>query len=101
MEETRELQRLAIKLQGALTAYGAFYMAPGGILNPVNFKRIYAYDNEPYGLFEVDLIHLPMGVQVEALSSPIIEQFLSTTIGYPVKAINGKGLTYCIKLSPK
>lgn len=100
MDNRRELQRLGIRLQGALTAYGAFRMAPGGIPNQVNFKRVYTYKNQPYGLFEVDVANLPMGVHPETLSNPAIEQFLSTAIGHPVKAMNGQSLTYCVRLSP-
>jgi hypothetical protein len=98
MNRRRELQRLGVQIQGALTAHGAFRLAPGGIPNQINFKRIYAYDSQPYGLFEVDLSCLPIGIHLDTLSDPELEHFLSETLGHEVKTINGDGLTYCVKL---
>lgn len=98
MNRRRELQRLGIQLQGALTARGAFRLAPGGIPNQISFKRIYAYNDRPYGLFEVDVDRLPIGIQLEALSDPELEHFLSEILDHEVRAINGDGLTYCVKL---
>jgi hypothetical protein len=98
MNRRRELQRLGVQLQGALTARGAFRLAPGGIPNQINFKRIYTFTGQPYGLFEVDVTCLPIGIHLDALSDPELENFLSEILDHEVRAMNGDGLTYCVKL---
>ena len=98
MNRRREIQRLGVQLQGALTACGAFRLAPGGIPNQINFRRIYAYEGEPYGLFEVDVECLPIGIQLESLTDPELEHLLCKILEHEVRAINGDGLTYCVKL---
>ncbi len=98
MSRRKELQYWGIRLQGALLAQGYFQLAVSGAPYQISFKRVYADEHQPYGFYQVDLDSLPADVNQEILATPTTAQLLSTMIGRPVKAINGTGLTYCVKL---
>ena len=64
----------------------------------IAFNRIYADKNKTYAFYRVSRAGLPAHVRPEDLTEADIERFLTAAVGYPVKAINGNGLTFCIKL---
>jgi hypothetical protein len=83
------LHHLGGQLDSALKARGV----------QVRFKRIYANKSIPtFGFFEVEAAGLTTNVQPDFLSKSDTEHFLSQVLGYRVKAMNGKGLTYCVLL---
>jgi hypothetical protein len=84
-----KVHRLGLGLQKALSARNI----------EIAFKEIHADKGETYVFYRVGSVGLPPNIHPEDLSGADTEQFLTIAIGYPVKAINGSGLTYCIKLS--
>lgn len=83
------LYRLEERLYSAFTARGI----------QISFKRVYADKKRPYyGFFEVKAAGLPDNTEAENLLNTDLETFLSSAIGYQVKAMTGKYLTYCVRL---
>ena len=64
----------------------------------VAFIKIYADKNKSYAFYRIDSAGLPPHIGPEELKNAAIEQFLTKAVGYPVRAMNGNGLTFCIKL---
>ena len=64
----------------------------------IAFNKIYADKNKTYAFYRVGSAGLPPHIRPEDLTDADIERFLTAEVGYPVKAMNGSGLTYCIKL---
>jgi hypothetical protein len=89
----QELQRTALMYRLGIRLHSAFVSRDVQI----NFKRIYADKTKPYVFFKVDAAGLPSNIQPNSLIGSDVEQFLSIALGYQVRAINGKGLTYCVK----
>jgi hypothetical protein len=83
-----KVHRLGLGLQKALSARNI----------EIALKEIRADKDKTYAFYTVGSVGLPPNVHPEDLSGADTEQFLTVAIGYPVKAINGSGLTYCIKL---
>ena len=95
----QEMQVLGVRLQGALLARGFFQISNGGPPEQIIFSRVYADKNSPLGFIEIDTSRLPQGVPLDKLSTTDTRRFLSAVIGRPITIMNGKGLTYCVKIN--